>query len=80
MRRTADLDGPDFYPTPRWATFALIVSERFECEIWECACGDGAMSAGEVLVKEGSADAGNGNGNFGGRSHHTYGGCTGDYA
>ena len=51
MRRTADLDGPDFYPTPRWATFALIVSERFEGEIWECACGDGAMS--EVLKETG---------------------------
>ena len=24
MKRFADLDGPDFFPTPRWATFALI--------------------------------------------------------
>src|SRR4051812_20502286 len=44
-KRSADLDGPDFYPTPRWATFALIESERFAGDVWECACGDGAMSA-----------------------------------
>lgn len=43
-KRNADLDGPDFYPTPRWATFALIDNERFQGDIWECACGDGAMS------------------------------------
>ncbi len=44
MKRSADLDGPDFYPTPRWATVALVDSERFVGDIWECACGDGAMS------------------------------------
>jgi hypothetical protein len=43
-KRFADLDGPDFYPTPSWATYALIDNERFDEEIWECACGDGAMS------------------------------------
>lgn len=46
-KRFADLEGPDFYPTPPWATYALIDNERLEGEIWECACGDGAMS--EVL-------------------------------
>jgi hypothetical protein len=51
-KRRADLDGPDFYPTPRWATFALMDNERFIGSVWECACGDGAMS--EVI-----ADAGN---------------------
>lgn len=51
-KRSADLDGPDFYPTPRWATFALIESERFHGDIWECACGDGAMS--EVLAETGN--------------------------
>jgi hypothetical protein len=50
-KRSADLDGPDFYPTPRWATFALIENESFKGDIWECACGDGAMS--EVLGKSG---------------------------
>src|SRR4051812_46646815 len=29
MKRFADLDGPDFFPTPAWATYALIENERF---------------------------------------------------
>lgn len=44
-KRRADLDGPDFYPTPAWATFALMDNETFQGEVWECACGDGAMTA-----------------------------------
>lgn len=44
LKRFADLDGPDFFPTPAWATFALIDNEHFKGEIWESACGDGAMS------------------------------------
>ncbi|NOG73681.1 hypothetical protein [Roseicella sp. DB1501] len=44
IKRLADLDGPDFYPTPAWATHALMESEKFAGEIWEPACGDGAMS------------------------------------
>ncbi len=44
LKRFADLNGPDFFPTPAWATHALIESEAFEGDIWECACGDGAMS------------------------------------
>ena len=43
-KRFADLSGPDFFPTPAWATFALIDNEMFNGEIWECACGDGSMS------------------------------------
>lgn len=43
-KRSADLGGPDYFPTPRWATFALIDNEEFHGDIWECACGDGAMS------------------------------------
>jgi hypothetical protein len=43
-KRFADLDGPDFFPTPRWATCALADNEKFVGDIWECACGDGAMS------------------------------------
>ena len=34
----------DFYPTPPSATEALLSVERFHGDIWECACGDGAMS------------------------------------
>ena len=44
LKRFADLDGPDFFPTPAWATHALIENESFKGTIWECACGDGAMS------------------------------------
>lgn len=51
-KRFADLDGPDYFPTPKWATFALADNEAFEGDIWECACGDGAMS--EVLEKNGN--------------------------
>jgi hypothetical protein len=52
LKRFADLDGPDYFPTPKWATHALIDNESFEGEIWEPACGNGAMS--EVLAKTGN--------------------------
>jgi hypothetical protein len=44
LKRFADLQGPDYFPTPEWATYALISNEKFEGDIWEPACGDGAMS------------------------------------
>jgi hypothetical protein len=44
MKRFADLEGPDFFPTPAWATYALIDNEKLEGDIWESACGNGAMS------------------------------------
>jgi len=44
LKRFADLDGPDFYPTPDWATHALVDNERFQGRIWEPACGDGTMA------------------------------------
>jgi hypothetical protein len=44
MKRFADLGGPDFFPTPKWATHALIDNEPFSGDIWESACGNGAMS------------------------------------
>lgn len=53
MKRFADLAGPDYFPTPAWATHALVENEPFEGEIWECACGDGAMS--RVLATKGNA-------------------------
>ncbi|MGN6209559.1 hypothetical protein [Asticcacaulis sp.] len=49
IKRLADLDGPDFFPTPTWATEALIDNELLAGEIWEPACGNGAMS--KVLEK-----------------------------
>ena len=51
IKRFADLNGPDFFPTPAWATHALVDSEKFEGDIWECACGDGSMS--DVLATAG---------------------------
>lgn len=53
MKRFADLSGPDFFPTPAWATHALIDNERFAGGIWESACGNGAMS--KVLAQTGQA-------------------------
>lgn len=50
-KRFADLSGPDFFPTPSWATYALIENEGFTGDIWESACGDGSMS--EVLEETG---------------------------
>jgi len=46
-----DREKDDFYPTPSEATQALLDREKFEGNIWECACGDGAMS--EVMIKNG---------------------------
>lgn len=51
LKRSADLGGPDFYPTPEWATRVLVDSERFEGRIWEPACGDGTMA--RVLASTG---------------------------
>ena len=34
----------DYYPTPPFATEALLEREKFTGLIWECACGDGAIS------------------------------------
>ena len=42
-KRLIDSSGGDFYPTPPWATFALLGNEDFSGEVWECACGDGTM-------------------------------------
>jgi hypothetical protein len=40
----------DFYPTPLIATYSLLDREVFEGTVWECACGDGAIS--KILEKE----------------------------
>ena len=39
-----DREKDDFYPTPESATKALMDRQKFEGNIWECACGNGAMS------------------------------------
>lgn len=40
----------DFYRTGEIATRALLAVERFPGTVWECACGDGAMS--RVIERE----------------------------
>src|SRR3954452_20071224 len=65
LKRFADLDGPDFFPTPAWATHALIDNERFDGDIWESACGNGAMSrvletTGQIVVSSDLYDRGYG--------------------
>jgi hypothetical protein len=47
----ADRHKNDFYPTPPEATLALLSKEKFEGNIWECACGDGAIS--KILINKG---------------------------
>lgn len=44
-------DGYDFYVTPKWVTNILCQEEKFEGNIWECACGDGAIC--EALIDNG---------------------------
>ena len=39
-----DREKDDFYPTPPSATQSLLNNQKFEGNIWECACGNGAMS------------------------------------
>lgn len=40
LRRLVDMTGPDFYPTPHWATRALLSVEKFEGSICEPFCGE----------------------------------------
>jgi hypothetical protein len=41
----------DFYPTPVEATEKLLQQIKLDGDIWECACGDGAIS--KVLLQHG---------------------------
>lgn len=55
----------DFYPTPPIGTHKLLEVERFEGSIWECACGDGAISRelearGRIVVSTDLIDRGYG--------------------
>jgi hypothetical protein len=57
----------DFYPTPPEMTRALLSVEKFEGEIWEPACGDGAMArvlseAGYLVTSTDLVDRGFGEG------------------
>ena len=46
-----DREKHDFYATPEIATLSLLDKEKFTGNIWECACGDGAIS--KVLINNG---------------------------
>ena len=46
-----DREENDFYPTPESATQELLNRININGNVWECACGDGAMS--EVMIKNG---------------------------
>ncbi len=68
-KRFADLRGADFFPTPAWATHALIDNEQFKGDIWESACGDGAMSkvlqnTGQNIISSDLFDRGYGEANI----------------
>ena len=66
----SDVDGyvrekNDFYPTPERATRALLAAETFDGDVWEPACGDGAISkifeeAGHTVVSSDLVDRGYG--------------------
>lgn len=43
-RKNGERDALDFYPTPEYATLALLNHEKFNGNILEPACGDGAIS------------------------------------
>jgi len=47
--KSGDRVKDDFYATPTNATVELLKRQKFKGKIWECACGDGAMS--KVLEK-----------------------------
>ena len=46
-----DREKDDFYPTPESATKSLLDRQKFQGDIWECACGNGAMS--KVMIEQG---------------------------
>ncbi len=50
-RNNGDREVDDFYPTPAYAVEELLKRETFIGNIWECACGDGAIS--EVFKNKG---------------------------
>ena len=50
-RANGDREENDFYPTPAYVVDELLKREKFEGNIWECACGEGDMS--KVFIKNG---------------------------
>jgi len=52
-KNSGEREKNDFYPTPPYATQALLDRVVFKGDVWEPACGDGAIS--EVLKQNGFA-------------------------
>lgn len=50
-KNSGEREEKDFYATPEHAVLSLLEKESFVGDIWECACGDGAIS--EVLKAKG---------------------------
>ena len=50
-RNNGDREEDDFYPTPAYAVEELLKREKFDGNIFECACGEGDIS--EVFKKHG---------------------------
>ena len=50
-RSNGEREKDDFYPTPQYAVEELLKREKFEGNIWECACGEGDIS--EVFKRNG---------------------------
>jgi hypothetical protein len=50
-RNNGEREKDDFYPTPSYVVKELLKRETFDGNVWECACGDGAMS--EVFANQG---------------------------
>lgn len=62
-RANGGREANDFYRTPGSATRALLAVEQFAGPIWECACGDGAITrelevAGHEVVSTDLVDRG----------------------
>ncbi|WP_144509863.1 hypothetical protein [Bacillus sp. FJAT-22090] len=50
-KNTGQREANDFYATPSHAVLSLLEKESFTGNVWECACGDGAIS--KVLKENG---------------------------
>ncbi len=50
-RKNGDREENDFYPTPQYAVEELLKREKFDGNIWECACGEGDIS--KVCINNG---------------------------
>ncbi len=43
-RNNGEREPDDYYPTPAYAVEKLLEREKFQGDVWECACGEGDIS------------------------------------